>query len=52
MTASALVAALHGAPEFETDVASARAEMFSLRGKAQRAAAACESEKANLATPW
>ena len=34
MTASALVAALHGAPEFETDVASARAEMFSLRGKA------------------
>jgi acid phosphatase (class A) len=52
MTASALVAALHGAPEFETDIASARAEMFSLRGKAQRAAAACESEKANLATPW
>src|SRR6478736_8209768 len=52
ITASALVAALHGAPEFETDIASARAEMFSLRGKAQRAAAACESEKANLATPW
>jgi acid phosphatase (class A) len=52
MTASALVAALHGAPEFETDIASARAEVFSLRGKAQRAAAACESEKANLATPW
>jgi acid phosphatase (class A) len=49
--ASALVAALHGAPEFETDIASARAEMFSLRGKPP-AAAACESEKANLATPW
>jgi acid phosphatase (class A) len=52
MLASALVAALHGAPEFETDIASARAELFSLRGKAQPAAAACDSEKANLATPW
>jgi acid phosphatase (class A) len=52
MTASALVAALHGAPEFETDVASARAEMFSLHGKAAPAAAACEAEKTNLATPW
>ena len=52
MTATALVAKLHGAPEFETDIASARAEVFSLRGKAQPAAAACENEKANLATPW
>jgi len=52
MTASALVAALHGAPEFETDIASARAEIFSLRAREQPAAAACESEKANLATPW
>jgi acid phosphatase (class A) len=52
ITASALVAALHGAPEFETDIASARAEVFSLRGKVQPAAAACESEKANLVTPW
>jgi acid phosphatase (class A) len=52
ITASALVAALHGAPEFETDIASARAEVFSLRGKAQPAAAACEGEKGNLATPW
>jgi acid phosphatase (class A) len=51
-TASALVAALHGAPEFETDIASARAEMFSLHGRAQPEAAACESEKSNLATPW
>jgi acid phosphatase (class A) len=51
MTASALVAALHGAPEFETDIASARAELFSLRGRAQPAAA-CENENANLATPW
>jgi acid phosphatase (class A) len=52
MMASALVAALHGAPEFETDIASARAEVFSLRGKAQPAAAACDAEKSNLATPW
>jgi acid phosphatase (class A) len=52
MTASALVAALHGTPEFETDIASARAEFFSLHGRAQPAAAACESERANLATPW
>jgi len=52
ITASALVAALHGAPEFETDIASARAEMFSLHGRPPPAAAACESEKANLATPW
>ena len=52
MTATALVATLHGAPEFETDIASARAEVFSLRGKEQPSAAACESEKANLATPW
>jgi acid phosphatase (class A) len=52
IVASALVAALHGAPEFETDIASARAEMFSLHGRAPPAAAACENEKANLATPW
>jgi acid phosphatase (class A) len=51
MTASALVAALHGTPEFETDIASARAELFSLHGKAQPAAA-CDKENANLATPW
>ena len=52
LTASALVAALHGAPQFETDVASARAELFSLRGRAQPAAAECERENGNLATPW
>jgi acid phosphatase (class A) len=52
LTASALVAELHGAPQFETDVASARAEVFSLRGRAQPAPAACEREDANLATPW
>ena len=52
LTASALFAELHGAPQFETDVASARAELFSLRGKAQTAAAACEREDAILATPW
>jgi acid phosphatase (class A) len=52
LTASALVAELHGAPQFETDIASARAELFSLRGRTQPAAAACESENASLATPW
>jgi acid phosphatase (class A) len=52
LTASALAAELHGAPQFETDVASARAELFSLRGRAQPAPAACERENANLATPW
>jgi acid phosphatase (class A) len=52
LTASALVAELHGAPQFETDVASARAELFSLRGREQPAPAACERENANLATPW
>ena len=51
LIASALVAELHGAPQFETDVASARAELFSLRGRAQPAAA-CERDNANLATPW
>jgi acid phosphatase (class A) len=52
LTASALVAELHGTPQFETDVASARAELFSLRGRAQPAPATCERESANLATPW
>jgi len=51
LTASALFAELHGAPQFETDVASARAELFALRGRAQPAAV-CEGENANLATPW
>ncbi len=45
ITATALVATLHGTPEFETDIASARAEVFSLRGKEQPSAAACESER-------
>jgi acid phosphatase (class A) len=52
LTASTLVAALHGAPQFETDVASARAELFSVRGREPPAPAACEREGANLATPW
>ncbi len=54
LTASALVAALHGTPEFETDVAAARAELTTLRAAnaAKRAAAACDTESASLATPW
>ena len=52
LIATALVAALHGAPQFETDVASARAELFSVRSREQPAPAACERENANLATPW
>jgi len=54
LTASALVAALHGTPEFETDVAAARAELTTLRGTnaPKRAAAACDTESASLATPW
>jgi len=54
LTATALVAALHGAPEFETDVAAARAELTTLRGSGgvEPVAAACASESATLATPW
>jgi acid phosphatase (class A) len=55
LTASALIAALHGTPEFETDVAAARAELTSLRAAnavAAPPAAACDSESAILATPW
>jgi acid phosphatase (class A) len=52
LTATALVAELHGAPQFETDIASARAELFSLRGRGQTAPAACEKEDTSLATPW
>ncbi len=55
LTASALVAALHGAPEFETDVAAARAELTTLRAAnavSPPAVAACDTEQANLATPW
>jgi len=53
LTASALVAELHGTPEFETDVAAARAELTGLRsGAARPAATACDTEGANLAKPW
>jgi acid phosphatase (class A) len=54
LTAATVVAALHGTPEFEADVAAARAELAALRdaGGAARAAGACENEAASLATPW
>jgi acid phosphatase (class A) len=54
LTATAILAALHGTPEFETDVAAARAEVTSLHAAnaAKPAAAACENEGANLTTPW
>jgi acid phosphatase (class A) len=55
LAASALVATLHGTPEFETDVAAARAELTGLRAANAAAvpdAAGCASESAILATPW
>ncbi len=54
LTATTIVAALHGTPEFETDVAAARAEVTRLRAAnaAKPAAAACENEGSTLTTPW
>jgi acid phosphatase (class A) len=54
LTAATVVAALHGMPEFEADVAAARAELAALRhaSGAVRTAGACENEAASLATPW
>jgi acid phosphatase (class A) len=54
LTATTLVAALHGVPEFETDIAAARAELIGLKSGhvAAPAPAACSSENGNLATPW
>lgn len=54
LTATALVAALHGDSEFEADVDAARAELASLRssGAAKPAAASCAATQSNLATPW
>jgi acid phosphatase (class A) len=52
-TADGLVAALHGNPEFTTDIAAARAELTTLRpGAAHPNAAACTTERNNLKTPW
>jgi acid phosphatase (class A) len=53
LTAAALVAALHGAPQFETDVAAARAELTTLRASGgAKPPASCEAEGAGLKTPW
>jgi acid phosphatase (class A) len=54
LVSTAVVAALHGKPEFEADVDAARAEIDALRASSGKkpAAAVCESEGALLATPW
>jgi acid phosphatase (class A) len=54
LTAATVVATLHGAREFEADVAAARAELTELRhtSGAAHATQACENEAASLATPW
>lgn len=53
LTASALVAALHGDAEFEADVDAARAELAALRAAASPpAAAACEADAAHRNPPW
>jgi acid phosphatase (class A) len=53
LTAAALVAALHGAPQFETDVAAARAELTTLRTSGGvKPPASCDAEGASLKTPW
>jgi acid phosphatase (class A) len=49
---TALVAALHGKPEFEADMAAARAELAKARAAAPKPdAASCPTDGA-LATPW
>lgn len=54
LTASAVVAQLHGLPEFETDVAAARAEFGTLRpaSAAQLDVAACDVEASSLTMRW
>lgn len=54
LLATALVAALHGEPEFDADIAAAREEVAALRasGSEKPASQSCESERALLATPW
>ena len=50
--AAALVAALHGNAEFESDIAAARAELVKARAAAPKPdAASCPADGA-LATPW
>jgi len=52
LTTSALVAALHGDAEFETDMAAARAELANARTAAPKPNAASCPADAALATPW
>ena len=52
LTTTALLAALHGKPEFEADMLAARAELAKLRTtSAKPSAASCPSPEA-LARPW
>lgn len=51
--ATALFAALHGAPEYAADVAAARAELAALQEKTDAPnAAQCATEQQTLARPW
>ncbi len=54
LTATALIAALHGNSEFEADMDAARAELASLRSAsaAKPDGAACAATQPSLATPW
>jgi acid phosphatase (class A) len=53
LAATALVAALHGVPEFEADVDAARAELEALRKAAAKPdGATCAATEGLLATPW
>lgn len=54
LTATALVAALHGNAEFEADMDAARAELAALRSSsaAKPDGAACAATQPSLATPW
>src|SRR6185436_10989864 len=52
LTTTALVAALHGDAEFETDMAAARAELANARTAAPKPNAASCPADAALATPW
>jgi acid phosphatase (class A) len=52
LTTTALVAALHGKPEFETDMLAARAELTKLREAANKPAAASCPPRETLTRPW
>ena len=52
LTTTALVAALHGHPEFQADIAAARGELAKARTAAPKPDAASCPADAALATPW